>query len=1028
MSNAATAAFLSAWRSSQRQPVGLCVIELATPSAATIRVATAECIAGAYAFEAGLDSGVVTDMVDYLDPGPAPVLAQFALHERDYAALSPYGLKRSLSLWRWKGARVRLYRWERSLTDFSDALQVFVGRIDTISPGAGTGVQFTAIQDRANLTARVASVVIDKTNRPSAPDGAIGACVPVLYGDHGSPPLRGVMAGLGFEDDLENVGGGRGAVPLLLTDPGTGAAKVRIEAASHAISDLYNTSGTCRLFMVGDGVLAPVDTAASTITETLAAGGSYADIDDDALIVKFRVVPVDVRVGVGNNSALKPRRAMDIADETSYATLDQTAGQNKLDLMLPNPAPLGKITGTVQLFVLFTGDAANTQNLRVYVRSAGASSGTASTASTSAAGTVLTATYPAGWWSENWEFGRNEGGLTYGGAAVGDTLSVCVDFAGAVANNKARIYAVGAIVPAKPSRDIVTPGTPSKTRVVRADYRGNSPTKSSSAIWQQQVTPAIPDVAQVTADFFATPKGYVDDGSGTYTGSAGAVIERVPDIVRHALVTYGGVAGGDIVTSAGAFGSFVDARSTLRDGNPSDVKLACYIVDKMTVQDVCKKTCEQGLAHMWLDVHDGKWRMKAWKRGDPVDYDLTLEWAHLIDGLRVREGSIVDVKQEVRVGYLFDHYKGRQLAEAFVGETGSSQGWALPTTRDQVLTVTAGVNDKLDYTYVTGAPVTTAETLTAATYAPIDLAGHIQDLVRTRIGGSTAYKFVHFGHGFTVKAGLNDNVEFEYGGTPCAGTLVPARYTADDYVIELARAMNVAAGLIGVIAASYDHSTNKVTITSAGSNVLLYDEVTAADGDSLCWPTAGFRMDALPAAGTSLTGTHAAYSERFWFTGNGVGISFLFATGANLSRSCGPLVGMPQVDTTSATPGFLRWSATYSRSDRETRAAALRTEHGVTGSLSIVADWVRDENTAVSLRNRTWDHVAEPPQEISFSTAYMPDLRRLQTFAVHSEMDARVAFPRYGSDGSWAGKVLRCLGKASHTGPSFHDEITAVEA
>lgn len=1022
MSNVESAELLAAIRNETgRQPVCLAVIELSTPSSATLHVATRECIAGTQAFEAGLEGVVIHDLIEYLAPGPSPATAQFRLAARDYAALAPHQLGESLSLWRWKGARVTLYLWDLSLTDYSKKLQEFRGRIDTVDVSEG-GVDFTALQDRAALTTRVASVVVDKTNRPNATDSAVGACIPVQYGDHGSPPLRGVMAGLGFEDDLENIGGGRGAVPLVLTDPGLGAAAVRVEAASHQIVDLYNTSGTCRLFMAGDGYLAAVDSAASTITETLAAGGSYADITDDALVVNFRVLPVDVRTGVGNNTATNPRRALDITDETSYATLDQGAGANKLDVILPNPSPLGKIVGPVKLFVLFTGDAANTQNLRCYVRSAGVSSGVATAVSTSTAGAILSANYPAGWYSEAWEFGVNEGGMTFGGAAVGDVISLCVDFAGAVAANKAKIYAVGIIVPAKPNRDLVTPGDPKRTHIAVVDIQGRAPTKSSSHVFSTVVdSPGTPDIYTFAADFFATLKGQADDGGGTYTGSAGALIQRVPDIVRHVLQVYGGLSSGDLVTGAGQFGSFVDARDSIRNASPADPVLAPYIVDKMTVQDVIKKVCEQGMAHAWEDVHDGLWRLVPWKRGAPVDYDLAVSWGYLIGPPIAREASVVDAEQEVRVSYLFDWFRGRSLAEAFVGESGSSQGWQFPTVRDQILTVTAGVNDWLDWKTGAwgGGPFTYADQLTPGTYEPIALASHVQSKLRTHV--VAYYSFV--GHGFTVATGFNDALEFGYGASNYQTTVPAGRYSADDLAHTVARLMNEAAGLAGVISGSYSHSTNKFTFSSSGSNINTIGPTTAVSPGTLVWPVMGWVAGTIAAA--SITAPAATYREQFWIRAESTAtFQLMFGTGAHAATTCATLLGWPLADTGVAASQ----AATYTRNDRETQAAALRTEHGITGSRSMVADWIRDERTAVSLRDRMWDHAAAPPITLTLTAFAMPGLRRMQTFEVDGTLDPHVAFPRYGSDGTWSGKVMLCLGKVSYRGPQFYDEVSAVEA
>jgi hypothetical protein len=86
--------------------------------------------------------------------------------------------------------------------------------------------------------------------------------------------------------------------------------------------------------------------------------------------------------------------------------------------------------------------------------------------------------------------------------------------------------------------------TPALTKSGSA-YRGGSLTLNSAA--------DIVVGGQVTCDI----DGYQDDASGTYTGTANALIENPSDVQRHAAVTYGGFATGDID------GSFRAARTSL---------------------------------------------------------------------------------------------------------------------------------------------------------------------------------------------------------------------------------------------------------------------------------------------------------------------------------------------------------------------------------------------------------------------------------------------------------------------------------
>lgn len=1019
-----TSAFDLKWRQSGRMPVALAVIELTTPTTATIRAATAECIAGAYAFEAGLECDPIDDACSLLSPGPDPVTATFRLVNRRFAAVAPYGLTRSLAAWRFKGATVSLYRWERRLTDFADACLVFSGQIDTIEAGIGF-VQFVAVQSRA-FNEIVASVAVDKTTRPNAPDTGASLRVPRVWGNHTTPALRGVAAGAGHELVWENSGGGRGVVPLVLTDTGAGADVVRVEGASHAISDLFNTSGTARLFMPGpDGTLLPVDSALSTITEVL-TGPSYADIDDEGLVVRAPLRPIDVRTAV--NTAEFPRRAIDPLNERQFAVLDQGAGKSRLDLLLPNPYPLGTIYGGVDVIVFFTGDAANTNDLRVRPYDGAGFGTTLTTASTPTTMQAAVWTWPNTWYSGAWEFGLDNGGMTYAGHLAGRQISIAIDFTGG-AGNKARIYSVALSVKFKPYRNLLTPGATAEIRgpagaLGAYGFGGGSLFRwiIDAAHGRATFIPATPSTYEIDSAFYACLKGYVDDGSGTYTGSAGAVIERVPDILRHLLAVVGGVSGGSIETTAGAHGSFVDGRSAIRDGGATDIVAAVHVADDSRVQDVIRKLCEQTLCHVWHDPLTSKWRFRPWKRGALPSYAWPIEWEHTFEGLRISEESVADVVTEIRVQYLFDHARGRSLAEAFVSASGSSQGWNEPEVRDQRLVVEAGVND--DFDWKTGAwgggPFTYADTLTAGTYEPIDLAAHVQSKLRARV--PAYYSFV--GHGVTIKAGHNDDVEWWYGADKYAIVMSPGRRSMDALASALAYAMNEEMGLVDAIRLTYDHATNKWTIaTTTGVNISLESPTTASAPGTLFWPTLGWVNGT--GAATSHTAPRERYASRFWDLAQATMTwQALYATGASAATSCASLLGYPATDQSVAA----YHSATASRDDRETRAAALVSAYKSRERRTIVCDWLRSEAAATSTRDRAWDLGSEPSHAITFAHPCLHDLARLQTFRVGSSLDERVPFIRYGSDGEWGGKVLLCLSNRHHMGPSFHNEIVAVEA
>jgi hypothetical protein len=984
------ATLLAAMRSDHRQPVSLYKIELATPSALTLYLASAEVMTpDGQLWESGASGGHIRQEVDSLGTGPNPASTTIYLEERRYSFQSSTGmLSDTLATYLWQGATVTLYLWERSLAAFTPSeCMRFSGTVDSYSMD-DLRLTLNCLQDRS-WNKPVPTVSVDQTNYPNAPDGQQGAVIPIVYGSHIAPPLRSPhTASYTNKQYHEDSGAGSGAIPLILTDPGTGSADVQLVAASHAMGELLDRANGYTSFMVAGDVLAPLDT--SGITETL-TGPSYLTIDDDYLIAYYGARANDVRTTGGGttNSALNPRRAMDVFNETTYATLNQTAGtdQEKLVLVGPNVASLGVISA-VDVILCFSGDAANTQNIRVYPEELGVTFGTVvSVASTGTTPQILTGTWDAAYYSSNWQFGT---------ADSGGPASISVDFAGASANNKARIYWVALRVKFKPSRNILTPAIINGQQVMslNAPY---IPFLDKSVPAGRFYTPGI---GSLTGQFYSHAKGYVDDGSGTYTGSAAAVIERPCDIARHFLTTYG--AASSFETGATAFGSFVNARNLLKNASPNDFKLAAWMGEASSVQRYLQKLCEQSLMCVVQDTFTDKWLCHIWKQGAAVDYDLTFTRNELPDLFEPSLTSSVSLLQGVRVRYGYDYFRNRTQYECYVGATGSSQGYNLPTTRDQVLTVSAS-NNKVDWN--DGA--VRVATLTSATYTPIDLADHVQVQMRAVAGTHNV------GFGFDIKASFNDALVVTVGGSPYTATMTAGSYTADSLAIEGARALN-AAGTGRTWTVTYNHSTNMFEWTVTGA------AITMLAATSTC-----FAFGFVFATATSRANNWPRYADRFYFV-SGTTITLLWSSGANAATGAGPLLGWNADQSVSAVVDYPY--ATYARGQRETTCAASQNLYGPRGDSIITADWIKNEASAQQRRDREFDFGSAPRVRLVARTHFAPDLQVMRVIGISSDMDSRRAYPKYGSDGSWAGKPLRVLSVLHDNGPSYHTEFLAEEA
>jgi hypothetical protein len=974
-------------------------------------------------WELGLDGDAIRASLGLLDPGLSPVSTSIRLAKRIDANQSSGTLHDLLSDYLFQNATVTIWLWEASLTDFADALQIFKGNVSRPAAVTLTGMTLHLLQD-LSWNQQTPPKVVDKVNYPDSPDGSQGVAIPLVYGNHIAAPMRTPWtSSYGGKQYQEDSGGGAGVVPGVIVDAGVGSAAVKVVYAGHECMDLLDRANGFSQFVVGDNVLAPLDTTG--ITETLGSTESYLSIADENTIAYVAILPMDVRTssGAGHiNTATNPRNAMDPFDETTFASLNQTTGKNELQLILPTSGPLGRIE-SVMAYVAFAGDAANTQNLRVNAYTPGVGAGGFAPASWVSTGTtpgIAAVTWPTNYWTQDWDFGGN--------ATIYDLR---VDFVGAVANNKASIYWVALVVKYRPSRSVVTPGK----RVVS----GRSPRGYGKFTQPPPVTVfgqgqsgtkwlyknAYTDIAatyQLDAQFLGNIKGQPDDGSGTFTGSAAALIERPSDIANHFLQTYAGVASSDIETGSSTTGSFVLARSVLRNGSPNDLKLAAWIGDRTTVQRVLQGLCEQSGMCIYQDRFTDKWLCHVWKPGAAADYDRALSWdGNDFMSFECEETSVVDVRTAIRVKYGYDHFKNRTAYETWVNSGGSGQGLNLPTIRDQRLVVTAGSNDDFDWTV--GAS-TYATTITAGTYTdPMAICSDLRGKIRTAM----ALNQMTMGYGFSIKTGYNDLLDWTVGGTPYQCTLDQSEYTAEGLAAHVGVQMTANGPSGTVYTCTYTHSTNKFSVTASTGTLAVDGADTAAGWATSAAHVLGFYQAVAPAA--TVTGGVARYGKRFWFLTSAVGgattsFNIKWSSGASASTNCAYLLGYARTDSgvTADNP------AAYSRGVRESLASTFEGYYGPREERQITAEWIRDENTAVELRDRIFDLTAKPRVVAKFASMRTPDLRRMQVIEFSSDLDTHVAYPKYGSNGSWAGKRFRVLEVEQDFTQTFHTEVLAIEA
>lgn len=1022
-----TETFKKYWRlGSSRVPITLARLAFPAPSTDMLIIASQEVVLpDGSIWESGFKGGTLSEKVGMLDTGPNPCDASCQIANRLYPFMTSGVAADTLATHKWQGATITIWFWNdvrdasgNQLLAATDKYQVYEGVVDAFDYD-DNWIYLNLLQSRS-WNRRAPNRRIDNSSWPNATDVALGIAEPVVMGDFSAFPMRAPhTTSYGNKSVQEDSGGGRGAIPLLVVDPGLGSANVKLLAAGHECADLLNRSGGLTAFIVANDVLAPLDTAG--ITETLASGGSYLSINDDALIAYYGVRAIDVRTGAGNNTAGNPRRAMDVFDETTYAELDQATGKTALELVLPNVGSLGTIE-SVDVLVSFSGNGSNTHQLRAYPRnSVSTATGTVvSATSTTATPTTLSGAWASAWWSANWEFGAVTGGQ--------NPVNLRVDFAGGT-TNKAKIHHVALRVKHRPQRSLVTPQASHLVPVTRPVYYGRGGYGGRNhfdVIVGYNPVEDLPASYEIGGQFYGHVKG-APDTAGTYTGTVGALIQRPPDMIRWFMDTYGEAV--TFETAAGAFGSFVDARSILRNGAPSDFKLAARIAEVTTVQQVIQRICEQSLACVTIDPGSGKWLFHAWTQGPAVDYDWTFTREDCADLFHPGVTSNTELAQGVRLNWGFDYFLGRNLFQSYVTEDSSSQGYSQATTRDQRIEIDA-TNDRFDWKTGAwgGGPFTYADSLVNGTFTdPMDVAADVQDnVLRFRI--STASYYTAAGYGHFVRTGFNDSFNFWYGGTPTYyhATLAAGDYSPDEYWALIAATMNATAG-VSVFTGSYNHLTNKGTVVSSGSTFGFQSKFTShtSPGTSAIW-TMGFNLGTgSGAAATTVTSAYPIYADRFWMNSEPTATFQLLAlTGANVAATCFGALGYDAADDTLGNQHHARLARGYGESEVADNVAL----NGPHEDDVFDADWIRDEITAQNWRDRRRAFVGSPRKTIRFRTTACPDMQRMRVIDFDASVDARLPYGEFGSDGSWAGKAFRVLEVEKDLGPHYFTEVYAERA
>lgn len=943
----------------------------------------------------------IREASEWLSPGPdlSSSSFQLPLTKLGYQPANET-LIHALRSNQWEGSVVLIYVWDPATlgTTITDPPHL-TGRINKVSVDPGSQTATFDIIQRREWNKRMPPRTINPTTWPAAPDLNMGAPEPWLLGDFRAPGMRAPWTSNYGTDKTNHIDCGATGlmVPGLLVDPGTGPTKPRILFAGHALTLPF---GNMYHYADLGGRPCRIDPAGITATN---GPQYYIDIADENLVAFCPIPPVDVRSATGTklSTALTPRNALNIQDETTFATIQPGSNVN-LVLVIPNLSSLGQLI-SLEIVIGYDSTLAGGTGVRAYLWGQGTS--TASnvlTFGTSATPTSGRGAITGTWADPNWNF-----------AGTTQAIDLVVDCSGST-SGLARIYFVALCAKFRIQQSIVVPEKPGQKASAGHDIQGRKPSGKTGRqviFNKKNYIAGAPAVYELQGAFYANLVGLSDDGAGTCTGFAGQLIERHPDLAQAVLAIIAGQPSGDINRATNSFGSFVDARALLRTREGSEYTGNLSLADDAYAMDVLRLLADESLSLVYIDRFSDNFFWVPWKRDPARSYDRLISKDDLLS-LRLDESSETDVAQAVRVRYGLDYYRGETRWEALVNEGASGMGFVPNALRDQAVSIATGVNDKFDFTNSGGTQ--SSVTLDDGFYSAHGAAIEWQRKVNAVVSG------VRCGYGFSVVAGFNDKIDFSLGGTTYAATLNPGRYSYDGIGSEAQRAMRAAASTT-VITVTYSRVSNAFNFQSSGGTLVL-KTFTGANFATAAFAMFAFSRTADPAGGSSVVSGACLHEDRFWIHYNYTPAGNRWATGANAGTNIGTAFGFL---LTADDSGATFYSADNVRGDRTLQAQARIRRYGPKQEKGVSSRTLRTFNVAGDLRDRLFDFKGTR-LIAAFSTYRCPDMQRGRVIEFASDMDGLMAYPK--GDGSWVGKRFWVVEVTENLGPVFHQEIVAVEA
>lgn len=547
------------------------------------------------------------------------------------------------------GCRVHVQVAFENTISTSDYATIFDGRIERWHDMDATGVRFYCQQDRRfNVT--VPPNTFTKDDYPYAPEGVIGSPRPILLGDWTvgsiiptvSTLAEAVEAGVArgpfpaVFSQLESADGGLETPQVFLTDKNVEGEPIRLMFWEQAV-EAYAYSLNVPL-----------------VTGT---GPTLAQIDSYAFLVPITAVEVSAGTTTGVNAQELIRKDKSYTLE-GHADLDYDAGERVLELALPDVPELGTFV-TASVYIWYNKNSSSGSHPQFGAKNPVNGNGLSNLASFASSPSTGSTPHRA--------LAVNVGPAGTGGSGsilqwsdIKNTTLFCEVRA---ATQTVEVHRILLTVYYKPSPRIVTPGTARRTRSLNEITKNPNYGRLIRRVFTG--TETSPDVQAYDNAIYAFGSGAADENhdsgaaDGTYTGTAGNLIEHPVDMAHWALAELGGVSSSLIAVTSGEFGSFEDARTALPNYN-----FACQISKGENLESWLEQLGDQALVWFFKRTTQpgAPWVAIPWDAGASQDYreasDLVAFNATgsfvVRDTLRVDRTPERSIVNDLRVNYNYD--------------------------------------------------------------------------------------------------------------------------------------------------------------------------------------------------------------------------------------------------------------------------------------------------------------------------------------------------------------------------------------